>query len=311
PQPQAAPPPAAKRFVVAMMPKSKGDPYFVSCREGAEAAAKEVGVDLLWDGPTETDAAKQNEVVETWITKGVDCLAVSVQNPEAISTVLRKARAKGIPVLTWDADALPDARDFLINQATPEGIGFALVDEANRVLGGKGKFAIITSTLTDANQNEWIKHIKRRMAQYPGLELATIKPSNGLLDRALSETQDVLKAYPEVKLVMAIAAPAVPGAAEAVQQSGRSDVKVIGLSLPSMCKPYIHKGTVDCIVLWKTWDLGYLTVRAAKALCDGSLKKGATSLDGGKLGSIEIKGSEILLGKPFVFTKENVDRFEF
>ncbi|MBI2300027.1 MAG: substrate-binding domain-containing protein, partial [Armatimonadetes bacterium] len=110
PGPAAAPlPPSAKRYVVAMMPKSKGDPYFVSCREGAEAAAKEVGVDLLWDGPTETDAAKQNEVVETWITKGVDCIAVSVQNPEAIATVLRKARAKGMPVLTWDADALPDA----------------------------------------------------------------------------------------------------------------------------------------------------------------------------------------------------------
>ena len=51
-----------------MMPKAKGDPYFISCRKGAEEAAKELGVELLWDGPTDLDPAKQNEVVEAWIT---------------------------------------------------------------------------------------------------------------------------------------------------------------------------------------------------------------------------------------------------
>ena len=63
-----------------MMPKNKGNPYFVSCRKGAEEAAKELGVRLLWDGPTETDPAKQNEVVESWITRGVDVIAASVEN---------------------------------------------------------------------------------------------------------------------------------------------------------------------------------------------------------------------------------------
>ena len=54
------------------MPKAKGDPYFISCRKGAEEAANELGVELLWDGPTDLDPAKQNEVVEAWITRGVD-----------------------------------------------------------------------------------------------------------------------------------------------------------------------------------------------------------------------------------------------
>src|SRR3990170_3788908 len=96
---------------VAMMPKNKGNPYFVSCRQGAEEAAQALGVKLLWDGPTETDPAKQNDVVEAWITRGVQAIAVSVENREAMSRVLRKARGKGIKVVTWDADADPDARD--------------------------------------------------------------------------------------------------------------------------------------------------------------------------------------------------------
>ena len=65
--------------------------------------------------------------------------------------------------------------------------------------------------------------------------------------------------HPNVKLVMAISAPAVPGAAEAVRQAGRKDVKVIGLSLPNINKPYVHGGYVQTVVLWNTRDLGYLT----------------------------------------------------
>ena len=73
-------PAGGKTVTVAMMPKNKGNPYFVSCRQGAEEAAKALGVTLLWDGPTETDPAKQNEVVVAWITRGVDVIAVSVEN---------------------------------------------------------------------------------------------------------------------------------------------------------------------------------------------------------------------------------------
>jgi rhamnose transport system substrate-binding protein len=304
--------PAARRYVVGMMPKEKGDPYFISCRKGAEEAAQELGVELLWDGPTQLDAAKQNEVVEAWITKGVDVIAVSVENQAGISTVLRKAREKGIKVLTWDADAQKDARDFLINQATPQGIGYTLTDEAARILNNKGEFAIITASLSAANQNEWIKHIKARLAEkYPDLKLVTIQPSDGDRDRAFTETQNVLKVYPNVKLIMGIAAPAVPGAAEAVKQSGRTDVKVIGLSLPNMCKEKVHEGVIESVVLWNTLDLGYLTVTAAKALMTGELKAGVNSLQVGKLGKIEVKGDEVMLGAPFIFNKSNIDKFDF
>jgi rhamnose transport system substrate-binding protein len=301
-----------KKAVVALMPKAKGDPYFVSCKAGADEAAKELGLELLWDGPTDLDPAKQNEVVEAWITRGVDTIAVSVENKVGISTVLRKAKERGIKVVTWDADAEKDARDFFINQATPQGIGYTLTDEAARITGGKGDFAIITASLSAANQNEWIKYIKERLAEkYPDLHLVAIQPSEGDRDRAFAETQTVLKVYPNVKLIMAIAAPAVPGAAEAVKQSGRSDVKVTGLSLPNMCKPYIKDGVIESIVLWNTVDLGYLTVYASNALAGGRLKAGDTGIDAGRLGKIEVAGDEVRLGAPFIFNKENIDRFNF
>jgi rhamnose transport system substrate-binding protein len=301
-----------RKTTIAMMPKAKGDPYFISCRQGAEEAAKELGVELLWDGPTDLDPAKQNEVIEAWITSGVDVIAVSVENEVAISSVLLKARNKGIKVVTWDADAQKEARDFFINQATPQGIGYTLTDEAARILNNRGEFAIITASLSAANQNEWIKHIKARLAEkYPDLKLVAIQPSEGDRDRAFAETQTVLKVYPNVKVIMAIAAPAVPGAAEAVKQSGRSDVKVTGLSLPSLCKPYVHAGVVESFVLWNTVDLGYLTVYTSQALASGELKRGNREMTAGRLGKIETQNDEVRLGAPFIFNKSNVDNFNF
>jgi len=300
------------RPVIAVMPKAKGDPYFVSCRVGAEEAARELGVDLIWDGPTGLDAAKQNEVVESWITRRVDAIAVSVENAAGISTVLRKGRQRGIRVVTWDADAEPDSRDFFINQATPEGIGNTLTDEAARLLHNKGDFAIITGAISAANQNLWIDAIKRRMAsRYPGLKLLTIRPSDDDRDKAFSETQVVLKAFPTAKLVMSIAAPAVPGAAEAVRQSGRKDVFVIGLSLPNLCKKYVHDGVVQAVVLWNTRDLGYLTVYTSTLLAQNKLRAGAASFRAGRLGQIDIRGGEVILGEPVIFNKANIDQFNF
>ena len=63
---------APKKLTIALMPKSKGNAYFVSCKQGADEAAKELGVEIIFDGPTDPDPAKQNEIVENWITLGVD-----------------------------------------------------------------------------------------------------------------------------------------------------------------------------------------------------------------------------------------------
>ncbi|MGI4758698.1 MAG: substrate-binding domain-containing protein [Janthinobacterium lividum] len=301
-----------KRLTIAVMPKAKGDPYFISARAGAEEAAKELGVDLIWDGPTSLDASQQNELVENWITRGVDAIVVAVENKGSISTVLRKARAHGIPVMTWDADAQTDARDYFLNQATPEGIAEALADEAARLLPAGGDFAIVTGALSAENQNEWIRDIKARIASaHPNLKLATVQPSDDDRDKAFTQTQVILKAYPQVKLVMAISAPAVPGAAEAVQQSGRPEVDVIGLSLPSICRPYLHAGSVQTIFLWNTRDLGYLTVYAGALKARGAIAPGTGTVHIGRLGDLEVRGSQIVLGKPLRIDRSNVDSLHF
>src|SRR4029079_17548353 len=110
---------------------------------------------------------------------------------------------------------------------------------------------------------------------------------------------------------MAISARPVPGAAEAVRQAGRRDMRVIGLSLPNLNKTYVHDGWVQSVVLWNTGNLGYLTVQSAVQILKNTVPPGATSLVAGRLGKVEIRGQEIILGSPLVMTKENIDHYDF
>ena len=307
-----SPTPPSRPLTVAMMPKSKGNAYFKACRVGAEEAAKQLNVRLIWDGPTDPDPAKQNEIVDTWITRGVDVIAVAVENREGISSVLRKAQGKGIKVITWDADAEPDARSFFVNQATPEGVADVLMAEASAVLGPRGKFAIITGSLTAGNMVAWQQAIEVvRSRRYPDLTMAALRSCDDLQKKAFDEATNLMGADPAIKLFMGICTPAVPGVAEAVKQAGRSDVKVIGLGLPNDNKPYVHEGITSAVVLWKTADLGYLTVAVARVVAEGRLAAGATSFECERLGRLAIEGDNVILGRPFAFKAANIDDFDF
>ncbi len=301
-----------KMLTLAMMPKSKGNAYFRACQKGAEEAAQELGINLIWDGPTDPDPKGQNDVVEAWITRGVDVIAVAVENKEGIAPVLRKARDRGIKVITWDADTEPDARDFFVNQATNEAIGQTLMDHAARIMNNKGEFAIITASTTASNMRAWQEQIeRRRQAKYPEIQMVDLRPCDDKQPLATEQAQTIMNSHPNLKLLMAICSPAVPGAAEAVDSSNHKNVKVIGLGLPNQNKRFVHEGTTECVVLWNTRDLGYLTVQAAVALKIGKLKVGDKEMQAGRLKTIQIAGDNILLGPPFTFTKENIDQFDF
>lgn len=303
----------AGKTTVGFLLKSKGNQYFVTCENGARAAASELDIDLRVDGPINADPAKQNEIVENWITDGLDVIVAACENKDSISTALRKAQEAGIKVITYDADAQADARSFFANQATAQGIGEKLIDTAAGLTGGEGEFAIVTGTLTSANLNEWIAVIKARQAEkYPNMKLVDVRPCDDQKDKAQQEATNLLSAHPNLKAIVAVCSPAVPGSAEAVKQAGKTGaVKVVGLGLPSENRAYVKEGVTQAVILWNPADLGYLAVHAGVALAKGDLSKGAKTFKSGKLGELVVDGDSVILGEPVVFTKENIDDFDF
>lgn len=314
----AIPSKAGKRIRVGMLPKVKGNPYFNACEQGAREAAQELGtVDLVYDGPNEGGKPeKAIQIIENWTTQGFDVIAVSCDDPIATSPAMKAARRKGIHVITWDADADPtrSGREFFVNQATEQAIGESLVDLMAEEAGEDAPVAIVTATLTAANQNAWIRHMRKRMAErYPRMTLVTDpKPSEEDRSKAFQVTQDLLKSYPQLRGVWGISSNAFPGAADAVAQVGKKGkVAVLGLSTPKDMKDFVDSGVVRSVLLWNPIDLGYLTVVTARRLADGDLTEGATELDGGRLGPKQVQGDQVLLGTPMVFNKSNIDQFNF
>jgi rhamnose transport system substrate-binding protein len=298
---------------VCMMPKLVGIPYFNASEKGAEEAAKELDVDLVYDGPTEAKAALQSQMIEQFIQQQCGAITVAANDPNALAPAMKKAGEAGIATGAWDADVAPDARDIFVNQATFQAIGYELVDVMAEQTDGKGEFLVVTGSLTAPNQVAWLKEMRERMKEkYPDMSIASVEPGEEDLQLGIDITKNYLRAHPDTAGVFGITSVALPGAAEAVEQAGlEGKVAVTGLSTPNEMRPYLNSGTVEKFVLWNPVDLGYLAVYVANAQIEGNMPKSGT-FEAGRLGKVKMLAEdEVLLGPPLVFSKENIDEYDF
>ena len=298
---------------IGMMPKLKGIAYFQACERGANAAAKELGIDLLYDGPTDNRVEDQIEMVNQWIATGVDAICIAPNDPEAIAPVLKQAKNQGIIVVTFDADANPmtSGRDAFCNQTPTDVLAHTMVDIVAEKMGGKGKAVVVSTTASAPNQNAWLRFMLPRLKEkYPEVTLLeTLYPAEDI-SRARQMTADVLGAHPDLKGVWGLSSVALPGAAEAVKQAKKTgEVAVTGVTLPKEIKDYVKDGTVEKFCLWNPEDLGYLAIQIAHKLKSGRLENG--TMDVGRVKGVRIKDGEVILGDPIIFTKDNIDQYDF
>lgn len=298
-------------LTVCLLPKSTRNPYFEDCHRGAEEAALEVGFGLRWEGPPQPSAATQAEVVRGWVRERLPVIAASVEHAGTLSPVLREARRRGIKVLTWDADAQPDARDFTVVPATAEAVVRGLSSEIGRLLGGRGAFAVITSSRTAPNQTAWLNRLRRRMRRnYPEVELAVVGLCNDVEENARREAEEILRAFPHVRVLVGLCSPAVPGAAAALASRPPGPrVAITGVSLPSSCRLQIEARVVDSVVIWSARKLGYLAAFAAHAAVTGALRPGRPWLEAGRLGSVVVRQNEVRLGRVHIVSAGNIEQF--
>lgn len=300
---------------IGVMPKLTGIDYFNAVERGAQAAGRELGVDVVYDGPVTNDVAKQSALVETWIAQKFDAICIAPNDPAAIAPVLRKARARGIKVLTYDADALPAARDLFVNQSTTLAVARALIDSLARNVGPEARYVILTGSATAANQNIWMAEMEKyRAAAFPKMVNLSPTPKVTEEDQALATQMaiDAVKAYPNLQAMIAMTTVALPGAAEGLTKAGAAGkVFLTGISTPRSMKSYVKAGVAPEVVLWNPEDLGYLTVQVAVQLLQKKITPDSTEITAGKLAVKKIVNHEVLLGDPLVFTKDNIDGYNF
>ncbi len=307
---------SGKPITLVDVPKLIGIGYFNATSKGMQDAAKELGnVKVSTDGPTEAKIDEQIKFIDNYITRGVDGILFAANDPVAIAPVLKKALSKGIHVVGYDANSSPDAREWFINQAQFNGIAKAMVDAMAKEAGEEKGFAIVTSTFTTPNQARWIAEMAAYAAKcHPKLKwLETVEAQE---DNVLSFNQAttlINKYGDKLSGLFGMTSVATPASAEAVTKAKLcGKVAVVGLATPNAMKPYVAADCVKSVVLWNPVDLGYAATFVARAIADGKLKPGATSVEAGKLGKLNVvNGSEILLGSPFIFSKDNIKDFDF
>ncbi len=315
-QATGAPDLAGQEIVLVDVPKLIGIGYFAATTAGMEQAAAELGnVTVSTDGPTEANIDDQITFIDNYITQGVNGILFAANDPVAIAPVLNKALDRGIHVVGYDANSTPDAREWFVNQAEFNGIAKAMMDAIVAEIGDDGSFAIVTSTFTTPNQARWIAEMWAYAEQcHPGVEwLETVEAQE---DNILSFNQasTLINKYGEdLDGLFGMTSVATPATAEAVTQAGLcGEVAVVGLATPNAMKPYVQSGCVESVVLWNPVDLGYAAVHVMRAVVDGTLEPGADKVDAGRLGTLQIvNGSEVLLGAPFIYNKDNIDDFDF
>jgi ABC-type sugar transport system substrate-binding protein len=309
-------PKGPRTFTIGLMPKLTGIPYFTACDRGAQEAANELGIKVMYDGPTDAKANLQIDLLNNWANSGnYDCLAVACTEREQVAPALQAAKDSGLPVVTYDADTRPEARHFFVNMAEYDAVAEAMVDALAEELGPNpsGKIGILTSSLRAPNQSEWSRRVKAYVKKkYPGLEVLPEETHEEDRNLGVTKARSLIQKHRgTLKGIIGLTSVAVPAAAEAVRQEEmKGQIKVTGVSTPKDMRDYVKDGTVNVFILWSPIDLGYLTVHVCHLLHKGQMPENGT-IKAGRLGTIHVKDREVLLGKPLRFTRENIDKYDF
>jgi rhamnose transport system substrate-binding protein len=302
-----------KSKVIVLIPKQTSDPFFTNADMGAKQAAAQLGYTIDYVGPTTADASGQVSTIQNAIRLHPAAITISGDDPNAVAPALKQARKAGIVVSSYNADVATGARQFFISQASNEGIADAIVDTMAAQTGGKGNFLLVSSTSTAANQNEWIAVMRKYIPQkYPNMHIAQVIPGNDDPATVLSVTSSYLAAHKSTTTGVWVIGGGMSGAIKAEQQQGINphSVPVAGLCIPSDVKVDMNTGLIKNCVLWSPADTAYADVYAINAAIKHKLPVNGT-LKAGRLGTLTVTSNVVNVGKPLIFTKANINNYDF
>ena len=301
----------------AIIMKYKNNWYNELASEGFKQAVEDAGENCIVLYPDHPSAQEQIRLIQNLIDEKVEAIAVAANDEYALTPVLNLAREKGISVITLDADVEAGSRSIYISPVDARELGKELVREVDNICGHRGQWGILSAGSRSANQNEWIFMMKQELQnlKYRDLRLVDIAYGEGEYEKAAEKAEQMLDAYPDLRVMCCLSTEGIKAAADVVKERGRaSEVKVIGLGLPDQMEAYVGSAAEDvCPVLyiWNPVDLGRVAGYVCLELAGGRIEErgdqelvlgGVTySMDYGRDG-----GLEVIAGEPIKVDSENI-----
>ena len=304
-----------------MVGQIAGIPYFdLNSRPGAEEASKELGYSFIFTAPSSLDAGEQIQLVEAAVAQKVRAILIFPNDAEALCPALKKAMEAGIIVISWDTDVQAGCRHLYQNQASAESIGRGQTRIMCDLLGGPGKcvgeVAILSTTTSAANQNAWIKWMRKEWEkpEYTKMKLVTIAYGDDADQKSYDEASGLLESYPNLKGIISPTSVGLAAAARLLEDQGLvGKIQLTGLGLPNQLRQYVKSGVLPKFALWNPKNQGYLTVYMADALSTGAIQGNqGDTFQAGRLGDFTVgKEGVVLLGPPLIFDRNNIDKYDF
>jgi len=207
----------SKKLDIVLVTKALDSEFWQRMKSGAEAAARaDPGVRFAVLAPErEIYIDQQVSILEDQVLKKPAALAVAPAGVSEVIPVLEKARAAGIPVLIVDTDLpWPHKLSFI---GIDNRLGGRLAGEyIMRVIGGKGKVAVIRGVLGVATQEDRLAGFRDVVAKVPGVECVAVQPANSERALGMSVMENILTSHPDLRAVFATNDQMALGAMEAI-----------------------------------------------------------------------------------------------
>jgi simple sugar transport system substrate-binding protein len=263
---------------------SSGDAFWNVVKNGAEAAGKQLGVQV--DYKSDGDPGAQAKLIDNAIAQKVDGLVVSMANPDALKTSIQNAVKAGIPVVTINSGEARSA-EFGAIAHVGQNEGIAGQGAGKRLKeAGKTKLLCVIHEAGNIGQNQRCDGAKQAFGNVQTLQVDINNPTD-----AQSRIKGAVQADPSIDAVLALNSQVAAGAVTAIKGAG-SKAQVATFDLNSDVVAAIKSGDILFAVDQQQYEQGYLPIVFLKLY-----KENANTIGGGQ---------PVLTGPGFV-DKTNVD----
>jgi ribose transport system substrate-binding protein len=256
-----------QRKTIAVVPKATAHLFWVTVHAGAAAAGKDLNVDIDWNGPSsETDYARQVQIVDSMIARQVDGLVVAAQDRTTLNASLDRAAAAHIPVTVFDSGV--DSTNYMTYIATNNYQGGQMAArKLAALLNGKGKVAMLMNapgSKSTLDRESGFEDVLQK--EFPNMHIVARQFSMSDRAKGMAVAENFLTAQPDLDGMFASSEPSSVGAALALKSRGLAGkVKLVAFDASDDLVQDLKDGSIDALVAQDPFKMGY---EAVKTLVD-------------------------------------------
>jgi ribose transport system substrate-binding protein len=248
---------------IAVVPKATSHLFWVSVQAGAMAAAEEYGVNVEWNGAaSETEYPRQIQIVDSFISRRVDGIALAATERKALVAVLDRAAQANIPVTVFDSGV--DSDNYMSFLATNNYEGGQLAGRTlGRLLNGNGKVGVVLHAPGSGSTMDRERGFEDAMkAEFPGIRIVAQQFGQSDRSKAMAAMENILTAHPDLDGVFASSEPSSMGAALALKSRGLNGrVKLVAFDSSDVMIEDLKGGVIDAMVVQDPFRMGHDAVK--------------------------------------------------